>query len=99
MGSWTPFVTGGLAFASTRFSRTDLTTGNEDATPGQWRFGYTLGGGVDYALGGRWSGRAEYLYTALGLRGWGFAAPAAYYSQYDNHRFRVGLNYHFGWGK
>jgi high affinity Mn2+ porin len=96
MGSWTPFVTGGFAFASTRFSRTDLITGNEDATPGQWRFGYALGGGVDYALGGPWSARVEYLYTWLGLRGWGFAAPAAYYSQYDNHRFRVALNYHFG---
>jgi len=51
MGAWTPFVTGGLAFASTRWGRTDLTTGNEDATPGQWRLGYTLGAGVDYALG------------------------------------------------
>ncbi len=39
MGSWTPFLTGGLAFASTRFSRIDGSTGNEDATPGQWRLG------------------------------------------------------------
>jgi high affinity Mn2+ porin len=96
MSSWTPFVTGGFAWASTRFSRTDLTTGNEDATSGQWRFGYAVGGGVDYALGGAWSARAEYLYTALGLKGFGFAAPARYDSQYDLHRFRVALNYHFG---
>ena len=33
MGAWTPFVTGGIAWASTRYSRTDLTTGNEDASP------------------------------------------------------------------
>ncbi|MBS0517813.1 MAG: carbohydrate porin [Proteobacteria bacterium] len=95
-GGWTPFLTGGLAFASTRFSRTDLTTGNEDATSGQWRLGYTVGGGLDYMIDPRWSARLEYLYTNLGLRGFGFAAPAAYYSQYSLNEVRVGLNYHFG---
>ncbi len=95
-GGWMPYVTGGLAWASTRFSRTDLTTGNEDATPGQWRMGFTVGGGLDYALAPRWSTRLEYLYTNLGIRGFGFASPAAYTSQYDLHEFRLGLNYHFG---
>jgi high affinity Mn2+ porin len=47
-----------LRWASTASSRTDLITGNEDATPGQLRIGYALGGGADYALGGRWSARA-----------------------------------------
>lgn len=93
---WTPFVTGGLAFASTRWALTDLTTGNVDATPGQWRLGYVLGAGVDYALDKRWSARAEYLYTRLGLTGFTFASPARYDSLYDIHRFRVGLNYRFG---
>ena len=96
LGAWTPFVTGGLAFASTRWERIDLTTGNQDATPGQWRLGYVLGAGVDYTLDRRWSARAEYLYTRLGLTGFSFAAPARYDSLYDLHRFRVGLNYHFG---
>jgi high affinity Mn2+ porin len=96
LGAWTPFVTGGLAFASTRWSRTDLTTGNQDATPGQWRMGYVLGAGVDYALDRRWTARAEYLYTRLGLAGFSFASPARYDSLYDLHRFRIGLNYHFG---
>jgi high affinity Mn2+ porin len=96
MGAWTPFVTGGLAFASTRWGRTDLVTGNQDATPSQWRLGYTLGGGVDYALDRRWTARAEYLYTSLPLTGFSFAAPARYDSLYDLHRVRFGLNYHFG---
>ena len=97
MGGWTPFATGGIAWASTRFSRIDLTTGNEDANPSNIRLGYVLGGGVDYRLDQRWSARAEYLYTNLGLTGFSFAsAPARYDSQYDLHRFRVGLNYHFG---
>ena len=64
---WTPFVTGGIAWASTRYSRTDLTTGNEDANPSNIRLGYVLGGGVDYRLDPRWTARAEYLYTSLGL--------------------------------
>jgi high affinity Mn2+ porin len=97
MGAWTPFVTGGVAFANTRYARDSLTNDNEDALPGRWRAGYSFGGGVDYALGGRWSARAEYLYTWLGLTGVVFtAAPARYDSQYDYHRFRVALNYHFG---
>jgi high affinity Mn2+ porin len=97
-GAWTPFVTGGFAFASTRWNRTDLTTGNEDATPGQWRTGWVAGGGVDYALDKRWSARLEYLYTRLGLTGFSFAAPARYDSLNEIHRLRVGLNYHFGAG-
>jgi high affinity Mn2+ porin len=97
VGGWTPFVTGGIAWASTRYSRTDLTTGNEDANPSNIRLGYVLGGGVDYRLDSRWSARAEYLYTNLGLTGQAFAsAPARYDSQYDLHRFRIGLNYKFG---
>jgi high affinity Mn2+ porin len=96
MGALTPFVTGGLAWASTRYNRTDSTTGNKEATPGQWRLGYSVGG-VDYALDPSWSARLEYLYTAFGLSGSPFASsPARYDSQYDLHRFRVGLNYHFG---
>jgi high affinity Mn2+ porin len=97
IGSWTPFVTGGIAWASTRYSRTDLTTGNEDANPSNVRLGYVAGAGVDYRLDQRWSARAEYLYTNLGLSGFAFAsAPARYDSQYDLHRFRLGLNYKFG---
>lgn len=96
-GGWTPFVTGGIAWASTRFSRIDLTTGNEDANPSNVRLGYVVGGGIDRSLGARWSARAEYLYTNFGLTGFLFAsAPARYDSQFDLHRFRIGLNYKFG---
>jgi|FEC22Drversion2_1045045.scaffolds.fasta_scaffold01453_2 high affinity Mn2+ porin len=97
IGSWTPFFTGGLAWGSTRVSRTDLTTANEEAYPSNVRLGYAAGGGVDYRLDNRWSTRLEYLYTNLGLFGLPFAsAPARYDSQYDLHRFRVALNYKFG---
>ena len=96
IGPWTPFVTGGIAWASTRSSRTDLTTGNEDASPSNVRAGYVLGAGVDYKLDSNWSARAEYLYTSLPLNGFVFATPARYDSLYDLHRIRLGLNYKFG---
>ena len=97
LGGWTPFVTGGIAWASTRHSRIDLTTGNEDANPSNIRLGYVLGAGVDYRLKSNWSARAEYLYTNLSLGGFLFgSSPARFNSQYDLHRVRVGLNYHFG---
>ncbi len=96
MGSWTPFVTGGLAWASMRHSRTDFTTGFEDATSSGLRAGYVVGGGVDHALDGNWSARLEYLYTNLGSAGFTFNSGARYESQYDLHRLRVGLNYRFG---
>jgi high affinity Mn2+ porin len=96
MGGWTPFLTGGFAWASTRLSRTDFTTGFEDATAGRLRTGYVVGAGIDWALAGNWSARFEYLYTNLGGTGFQFNSGSRYDSQYDLHRFRVGLNYRFG---
>ena len=97
IGSWTPFVTGGIAWASTRYSRTDLTTGNEDAGPSNIRVGWTAGGGLDWRLDPRWTTRLEYLYANLGLTGFLFgSAPARYDSRYELHQLRVGLNYKFG---
>ena len=102
-GSWTPYLTGGLALGGFRTALTDSITGNEDATPGNKRLGYAVGAGIDRALGDHWSARLEYLYTALGPSGFQFAGsgptystPARYDSQYDFHMFRIGLNYHFG---
>jgi len=97
MGGWTPYVTGGLALAAMRNSLVDATSGSENATSNNVRLGYTVGGGVDYALDKRWTARLEYLYTHLGLAGYQFTPwPGRYDSQYDLQQVRVGLNYHFG---
>lgn len=61
LGRFTPYLTGGIAWASTRFSRIDLTTGNEDGNPSSIRLGYALGAGIDYRIDPRWSVRAEWL--------------------------------------
>lgn len=97
LGGFTPFVTGGISWASTRFSRIDLESGNEDANPSNIRLGYVLGAGIDVPLRTGWSARAEYLYTNLTLGGFLFgSSPARLDSQYDLHQVRFGLNYHFG---
>ena len=95
-GAFTPFVTGGIAWASTRYSNTNLATGNVDANPSNIRLGWVLGAGLDYRLDQRWSARAEYLYTALPLTGFTFATGGRYDSQYELNRVRLGLNYRFG---
>ena len=96
-GDWTPFVTGGLAFASTRWRRIDLTTpATRMPRPasGAWAGRWAAASTTRSTRAGR---RAlEYLYTQLGLTGFSFAAPARYDSLYDIHRLRVGLNYQFG---
>src|SRR5262245_10952367 len=97
IGAFTPYITGGLAWMATRYSRIDLNTGNEDANPGQIRVGYTFGGGVDYRIDKRWSTRLEYLYTNFNLSGFLFgSAPSRYDTQYSLNRVRVGLNYRLG---
>jgi high affinity Mn2+ porin len=97
IGAWTPYVTGGIAWMSTRYSRIDLTTGNEDANPANIRLGWTAGAGLDYRFDSRWSARAEYLYTNFNLSGFVFGSfPSRYDTQYDLHRVRLGLNYRFG---
>ena len=95
-GSWTPYLTGGLALASLRTELNDMSAGLDNTITGNWRLGYTAGAGIDKAIDSRWSARAEYLYTALGLSGTSLAPQARYDSQYSLSQFRVGLNYHFG---
>jgi outer membrane immunogenic protein len=63
--------------------------------------GWTVGGGVEWALVDNWTAKVEYLYVKLnnenyfqnGLGGLGFDADV------DVHTVKVGLNYRFGYGK
>ena len=55
-----PFVTGGLAVGDIRAT----TPGFAGAT--QTNAGWTVGGGLEVALGQNWTAKAEYLYVDLG---------------------------------
>jgi len=92
-GRLMPYVTGGLALGDISATAPGVAGGSSTSA------GWTLGGGIEVALPGNWSAKAEYLHVDLGkfnCTGCGLAADNV--SQNDNI-FRAGVNYHFGWGK
>jgi len=63
--------------------------------------GWTVGGGVEAALWGNWTGKLEYLYIDFGtfnnaLIGIVPITPVATSSRVTDQIVRVGLNYRFG---
>ena len=91
------YFTGGFAYGNIK---TTITEGAATAfSNNRTATGWTIGSGVEAALGGNWTGKIEYLYLNLGNRADAFAAPFA--GQFTNTElreniFRVGLNYRIG---
>lgn len=100
--AWGPallYAKGGYAYADTR----DQVFG--PAGPVAFSFdrghrdGYTVGGGAEYMFAPSWSAKAEYMYYRFdGSR---FVTPVALapFGSFrdEEHTFKVGLNYRFGW--
>jgi outer membrane immunogenic protein len=91
-GGVLPYVTGGLAVGDIRA-----------ATPGfagasNTNAGWTVGGGVEFALPGNWSAKAEYLHVDLGRFNCGTNCGIAATDNVSMHDdiFRAGINYRFG---
>jgi outer membrane immunogenic protein len=91
MDRFLPYVTGGVAYGDIRASVPGFAGANTTKT------GWTLGAGLEFAVAGNWTAKAEYLYVDLGKFDCGTAcgglAP-------DNVRLnanvlRAGLNYRF----
>ena len=89
------YATGGLAISSGHFVRTDPVSGDEQSRPGM-RAGFTVGGGIEYALHENWSARFEYLYSRFGATNTMFVNGGTYSSRFDVNTVRVGLNRKFG---
>jgi outer membrane immunogenic protein len=99
------YLTGGLAVGEVR---TDVQATNGSATTSasfdQTRAGWVFGGGIEAALAGNWSAKAEYLYMDLGRVSQTFLSPGPFTptlttslaSDVRDHVFRIGLNYRFG---
>jgi outer membrane immunogenic protein len=100
-GPWLLYATGGLAWA-----RNEVTTSFN--IPGtfefvllqdhQTHFGWTAGGGVEWALSPNWSTKVEYLYADLGSRDYDFVTP---FIPPVSHKetlqtVKLGLNYRLG---
>jgi len=87
-----PYAFGGAAFGSI----TNTYPGLLSPSLNHSAFGWTVGGGVDYAINEHWSARAEYSYTSYGNI---HDVPdgVTRYTHFVNvNRVQVGFNYRFG---
>jgi outer membrane immunogenic protein len=100
------YATGGVAFAGFDNSFTD-TTGFLTLIPGasesfsNTRVGWTVGGGIEYAITNNWSVRGEYRYSNFGnltnspLAGVGATAFSTFRRQLNENQVQVGFSYKF----
>jgi len=94
-GGVMPYLTGGLALGDIRASAPGF------AGASTTNAGWTVGGGIEIALPGNWTAKAEYLHVDLGKFNCGLncsTSPTNNISMHDDV-VRAGINYHFGWGK
>jgi len=99
------YATGGLAYGEVNTSAV-IGAGAFGFNAHDTRVGYTVGAGVEGALGGNWTAKLEYLYMDLGRTSGTFLTtiPALgggvlsynYSSRITDNIVRVGLNYKFG---
>jgi opacity protein-like surface antigen len=107
-GRLLPYVTGGVAYGETTVTGTQfLASGLTTVASGRSvNVGWAAGAGLDFALSGNLSTRAEYLYLqlpgvsgqAVGVTPPPFPALAGSFTTgpTDAHMLRAGMNYRFG---
>lgn len=99
------YFTGGLAYGNVKSTVGGTTTGFAGSVAGTFpvgsasetKTGWTIGGGVEAALGGNWTGKIEYLYLDLGGQNVATSSgifPVVMSVENREHIFRAGLNYH-----
>jgi outer membrane immunogenic protein len=100
------YATGGVAFADITNLYND-TTGFTTTIPGtsesisQTRAGWTVGGGLEYALTNNWSVRAEYRYSDFGhfanfpFTGFPPAGPLSVSGHLTENQVQAGFSYKF----
>ena len=98
------YVTGGVAFANAKHTYVDAVVPVSVRTDST-RVGWTLGGGLEYAITNNWTARAEYRYTSFGNKtdvmpaaGAGAFSGFRYKNDNTDHTVRVGVSYLFNMG-
>jgi outer membrane immunogenic protein len=86
-----PFVTGGAAFGDIRASTPGFAGAN------QTNAGWTVGAGLEFAIAGNWTAKAEYLYVDLGKFNCGTSCSvlATDNVSFKTNLIRAGVNYRF----
>lgn len=101
------YFTGGFAYGNVKSTIGGITTGFAGSVLGPFpvgsvsetKTGWTIGGGIEAALGGNWTGKVEYLYLDLGSQNVLTSSgifPVVMSVENHEHIFRAGLNYHVG---
>jgi outer membrane immunogenic protein len=96
------YATGGLAYGQVNSSET---ISGSAFSASDTHVGYTVGGGIEGAIGGNWTAKLEYLFVDLGRTSGSFATtiPASgggtlasnYSSHVTDNVLRFGVNYNF----
>jgi len=102
-GQTLAFVKGGAAFVHEKFYATGPIAGLNYQSDGELRWGWMVGGGLEHALGGNWSVKAEYNYSHFGKDNFslcnGLGDCDTYGVKQHVHLVKFGINYKFGgWG-
>jgi len=86
-----PYVTGGAAFGDIQASRPGFAGGTTA------NVGWTVGAGIEFAIAGHWTAKAEYLYVDLGNFncGLGCGTTAVNHVSFSDNILRGGFNYRF----
>jgi outer membrane immunogenic protein len=107
------YATGGLAVTKATLANAYFTTNNPAnvgagaSSDSKTLTGWTVGGGIEWALNLNWSLKVEYLYADFGslssiatITGPGFANANLFSTSTDlrTHIARAGINYKFDWG-
>ncbi len=86
-----PYVTGGLAYGNVKY-------GDGLGSGSTAKAGWTIGGGMEFAMSGPWSAKIEYLYADLGTASCGTgvcAAASPVDVKFTASVLRGGINYRF----
>ena len=91
VGKALPYITAGLAYGS--LSTASLVSGTTET---ETKFGWTAGAGVEYAMFGAWSVKAEYLYFELDRMTCGtLTCGSEVEVKLKGNLVRTGFNYRF----
>jgi outer membrane immunogenic protein len=97
---WMYYVRGGAAWAGDKYTITGVGFGFEGL---DWRPGWTVGAGVEWAFATNWSARLEYDYYGLGTRSVSLTdtlngfGPAPIDVKQTAQTVKLGINFHV-WG-
>lgn len=105
-GSWLAYVTGGVAYAGVQSNGMQPVIGIPvvPTTGGSTtRTGWTLGGGVEAPISGKWTWKIEYLYVNLGTANFAVPIPVPPFvpgnitqtMHVTDNIVRAGVNLHF----